>query len=607
MAGGGHILHTMSEVHEESQRWRSALLEGSLRTLAVLATALSAAVWLSPVPAPWLRLCLPLVAVVAFIASKRRALGFRVRVLCMVGGLHVIWALPLLRAGIVTPNTIAGFFLETVLATLLLQWRAGLWVVLVDTATLGLSFAVQRAGLAPARPDDWFRAFDAAEPSVLLRIATVAAAGSIAAVFGISHLLQRLERAISERDASLVRLEREHAARLQALHDLEQVETDFVRARELEVLGRLSGYVAHDFNNALLAIFGGAELVRQAHNQRDRDEAVAIVQSAASQAASTVKQLRAFGPQAQQEPRPIDPQRVVRSIERMLRTLSPKNVELIVAAQPTAAICMDEGLLQSALMNLALNAWDAMRDGGRLEIRIREQPTEPAADGGEPSARDHAALGFVIIEVRDSGVGMDDTTRARAFAPFYTTKGAHGSGLGLASVRQTVEAAQGTVSVESGVGRGTCVRLCLPAVAQPVSAPQPVLARSAALEGRVLVVDDDQAVRRTVATYLRRCGLTTFEAQTRDEALQLTTGSDVDVVVTDGVVSGTTVASFLHDLRLSAPGMRVVLCSGSAPEAFEAARGLADATLAKPFELESLITSLRPLIARPPRLQAPPA
>jgi CheY-like chemotaxis protein len=333
---------------------------------------------------------------------------------------------------------------------------------------------------------------------------------------------------------------------------------------------------------------------------------LAIVQTAASQAASTVKQLRAFGPQAQQEPRAVDPVRVVHSIERMLRTLSPKNVELVVAAQPTAAICIDEGLLQSALMNLSLNAWDAMREGGRLEIHIRQEPAGAAADGGEAGLADPSALGSVIIEVRDTGIGMDDATRARAFAPFYTTKGARGTGLGLSSVRDTVEAARGTVAVESGLGSGTCVRLRLPAVAHSVSAPPPAPARVAALEGKVLVLDDDQAVRRTVATYLRRCGLTTFEAQTRDEALQLTTGSNVDVVVTDGVVSGTTVASFLHDLRRSAPGVRVVLCSGSAPEAFEAAREFADATLAKPFELESLITSLRPLMARAQPLQAPP-
>jgi signal transduction histidine kinase/CheY-like chemotaxis protein len=572
------MLQAMSEPQDQSHEWRAGLLTGSLRVFALVALVLTGAALLAPVQVAWFSALLGSCAVATLAAASGEGLGYRVRALFLLAAVHGVCATLLLHGGILTPNTSAAFLLEAVLATLLFGRRAGLLSVLVVGLTF-LAASILLQGGATSRPLDWYRSFDTAMPMVAVRVGLVACGVGVAAVFGISHLLLRLEHAIAQRDAAQVKLEEVHAERVRVLTELEQREAEFLRARELEVLGRLAGFVAHDFNNALLAIFGGVELMRRARSDQDQRDALGIVQAAATQAASTAKQLRAFGPQPKREGKPVDPVLVIRTAERMLRTLLPKNIALSVQAEPTPRICVDEGLLQGALMNLALNAWDAMRDGGKLEIQVR-------------SAGDR-----ILIEVRDSGSGMDEATVARLFAPFFTTKGAQGSGLGLSSVRQTVEAAGGAIEVQSTPDQGTCVQLFWPALADEsrISVPA-VIDGGAVLGGNVLVLDDDHAVRSAVATYLRRCGITTFEATTQDEARQLTAASHVDVVVTDGVIAGVPAAGLLRELRASTPALRVMLCSGVETEGFEAMRSLADATLPKPFELDTLVNRLRPLM-----------
>lgn len=575
------MLQAMSEPQDQSHHWRAGLLTGSLRVFSLVALLLTGAALLAPVRVAWFSGLLAVCTAVALAAASGEGLGFRVRALFLLLGVHGLCATLLVRSGILTPNTSAAFLLEAVLATLLFGRRAGL----MSVAAVGLTFLCASMLVhdgAIARPLYWYRSFDTSLPIVALRVGLAACGVGVATVFGISHLLSRLEQAIAQADDARVKLEELHAERVRVLTELEQREAEFLRARELEVLGRLAGFVAHDFNNALLAIFGGVELARRSQTDKDQREALAIVQAAATQAASTAKQLRAFGPQSKRDARAVEPAQVIRTAERMLRTLLPKNIALSVHAQPSARICVDEGLLQGALMNLALNAWDAMRDGGTLEIRVGSEPGAP---------------GRIVIEVSDSGSGMDEATVARVSAPFFTSK-QHGSGLGLASVRQTVEAAGGALEVQSAPEQGTCVRLFWPALAEdavrvnpPQSADNPSV-----FAGNVLVLDDDDAVRRAVATYLRRSGITTFEATTQDEARQLTAASQVDVVVTDGVIAGAPAAGLLRELTAAAPALRVVLCSGGETEGFEAVRTLADATLPKPFELDTLIKRLRPLM-----------
>jgi signal transduction histidine kinase/CheY-like chemotaxis protein len=579
----------MSLAYPETVQWRGALLEGALRVFAVVAVGLWLAAVLFPLRAAWLSLWIAGVAFASIAACALPKLGYRTRALALVLCLHALCAGPLLHNAIAAPNLTAGFLLEAVLATLLFRQRGGLYVVAGIAGTFLLVVLLHRT-VPPSRPLDWFRGFDVTHAGVALRVALVACATSLSAVLGVGHLLRRLEDAVTERDTTRRRLEEAHTARVMVMQELDVREAEYLRARELEVLGRLAGYVAHDFNNALLAIFGGVELMRRAHTDIERNDALAIVDSAATQAASTAKQLRAFGPQARRDPKPVDAALVARSAERMLRTLLPKNIALKLKTEPTPKILADEGLVQSALMNLALNAWDAMREGGTLEIKVRPgMPETPAATG------------CVIIAVRDSGVGMDQATLARVFAPFFTTKGSQGSGLGLASVRKTVEDAGGTVSVQSALGRGTTVELRWPAMVESDRNPSSSPPGPGDFGGKVLVLDEDQAVRRTVTTYLRRCGITAFDAKTWDEALRLAAANHIDVVVTDAVLPGISPVQLLRELKRTSPALRVVLCSGSDPDDFEAAQQLADTTLAKPFSLETLVRQLRSLMRRPPR------
>lgn len=578
----------MPNTRADSSHWRTALLEAALYVLAATALALCWFVHTYPVRAPWLITTLSCVAALAVAASLLRNFGYYARTLIVLGGVHVVCAAPLLRGALATPNTSSGFLLEAVLATLLLHRRAGFAVIAAVAATFGLAYWLN-GHLPPVRPAGWEQGFDTTHADVAARVAFVACMVSFAVVLGISYLLQRLERALDERDRTLQRLAEEHAARVAVMRELEQCEAAFLRARELEVLGRLAGFVVHDFNNALLAIFGGTELARHASSEREREDGLSIIQSAAMQAASTAKQLRAFGPRSRSQTKLLDAGQVARAAERLLRTLLPQSIELNVYTEPTPRIRADEGLLQSALMNLSLNAWDAMRGGGRLDIYVR------AIDAPEGGRR-------VVIEVHDSGVGMDEATAERVFAPFFTTKGAAGSGLGLASVRQIVEAEGGDVSVRSALGRGTCVQLRWPVADtdEHVIVPNASTVPPALQPGNVLVIDDDTAVRTAVATYLRRRGLTAFEAATRDEALQLATRRNIDVVITDGLATNSKSAtSFVRELRESAPNARILLCSGCDPEDFEVARRLVEATLTKPFELEALLGKLEPLMERP--------
>jgi signal transduction histidine kinase len=302
----------MSLAYPETVQWRGALLEGALRVFAVVAVGLWLAVVLFPLRAAWFSLWIAAVAGASIAVCALPKLGYRTRSLALLVCLHALCAGPLLHSAVAAPNLIAGFLLEAVLATLLFRQRGGLYVVAAIASTFALVMLLQRF-LPPTRPIEWYRGFDTSYPDVALRVAIVACATALSAVLGVGHLMRRMEGAVAERENTRRKLAEAHAARVQVMQELDVREAEYLRARELEVLGRLAGYVAHDFNNALLAIFGGVELMRRAHTELERSDALAIVDSAATQAASTAKQLRAFGPQARRDPKPVDAALIARS------------------------------------------------------------------------------------------------------------------------------------------------------------------------------------------------------------------------------------------------------------------------------------------------------
>jgi signal transduction histidine kinase len=244
-------------------------------------------------------------------------------------------------------------------------------------------------------------------------------------------------------------------SRVQA--ELASREAAYLKARELEVLGRISGTVAHDFNNALAVILAAVDELERAQLAGRLGLTVRDLRTAAEQAQATTRQLRVFGPGAPRPPTVVALAPVVERAGAALKRILPATVELTLEVRAEPHVSADEGQLMRILTNLALNARDAMRQGGRLTLRLR--PSEGDA-------------GLVALEVADTGTGMSEEVKARIFDPYFTTKGEQGTGLGLASVRQLVLAAGGRVAVDSALGRGTTVTVLWPVAPAPGASPR---------------------------------------------------------------------------------------------------------------------------------------
>ncbi|GAB6064824.1 hybrid sensor histidine kinase/response regulator [Deferrisoma palaeochoriense] len=332
-----------------------------------------------------------------------------------------------------------------------------------------------------------------------------------------------------------------------------QMERALDQARRLETLGQLAGAVAHDFNNYLTVILGQAEMAGiqgdlppSARDRLDR------IREAAEGAAGLAAQLLAFGRREKAEPRVVDLVEVVRGHEKMVRKLVGEGIRVeLRLGGGEVPVRLDPTRFAQVLLNLAANARDAMPDGGTLWIRA-------GRDG------DHA-----VLEVEDTGVGMDEATRARAFEPFFTTKAGKGTGLGLATVYGIVTQAGGTIEVKSAPGRGCRFAIRLPLADGAASAgPRPARAPSAA-RGRgltVLVVDDEPQVGRAVADALAALGYRPLRAEGPGEALLLAEreGWRIDALVTDVRMPLMDGPALARRLREQAPGLPVVFVSGHA-------------------------------------------
>jgi len=227
------------------------------------------------------------------------------------------------------------------------------------------------------------------------------------------------------------------------------------RARELEELSRHFRIAAHDFNNALAVLNGGlAQLEDEPQLSATGLEAVADIRAAVTQATATIRHLRTIVPRPEHPTAPLPLARLVQRASTLFRRVLPERITVAVEIAEEPVVVADEGQLMRLLTNLALNARDAMPDGGRLTFRVRR-----AADAGAERAE---ALAFTALDVEDTGSGMTDEVKARLFQPYQTSKGGAGSGLGLVSVRQIVEAAGGRVVVRSELGRGTTVTVLWP-------------------------------------------------------------------------------------------------------------------------------------------------
>jgi len=376
----------------------------------------------------------------------------------------------------------------------------------------------------------------------------------------------------------------------------------FAESQRLETVGRLAGGIAHDFNNLLTVVFANVAALRRgaAAGGPELDE----ISEAADRSSALVRQLLAFARRQVLAPRVLSPADVLAGMDRILRHLVGPRVALSVD-RPAAIglVRVDPGQLEQVVLNLLVNARDAMPRGGTVRIRLRDVHVV----AGGPEAREGVAPGeHVAIEVADEGTGMTDEVRRRAFEPFFTTKEpGQGSGIGLATVHGIVSQSGGHVTVHTAPGRGSTFTVYLPRVAPPASPPLPAAPPPGSC---LLVVDDDAGVRRSLARALADVGFEVIQAGDVDEATRLCGGrSDLRLVVTDAAFSGRGGARAIRALRASAPAARILVVSASGPPALddEVAPLLEDVqVLAKPFSPEALVRTVREILAAAPA--APP-
>jgi NO-binding membrane sensor protein with MHYT domain/nitrogen-specific signal transduction histidine kinase/CheY-like chemotaxis protein len=371
-------------------------------------------------------------------------------------------------------------------------------------------------------------------------------------------------------------------------------------AQKLEAIGQLAGGIAHDFNNLLTAILGHAAFLKQDPGLGETGrEDIEQIEAAASRAAELTRQLLAFGRRQILEPRPILLNEIVTDTMRMLRRLVGENIEVRVLPAPDLALTMvDPSQVAQILINLVVNARDAMPQGGLLTIETRNVELEAVTFGQQLEAPPGS---YVMLAVTDNGVGIPPEHQARIFEPFFTTKApGRGTGLGLATVYGIVAQSGGSISVYSEPGRGSTFCVYFRSLADP-AVPQPARGSSRVerLGGSetILVVEDEDAVREFAVRALRQYGYTVLSARRGEEALLIAAEhpGTIDLVLTDVIMPRTSGPGLITRLQELRPGARVVFMSGFSEGAL-GHHGVLESThpfLQKPFSPEALARKIR--------------
>ncbi len=389
-----------------------------------------------------------------------------------------------------------------------------------------------------------------------------------------------------------------HAADL-ALRDAHE---RLARGMRLESLGRLAGGIAHDFNNMLSVVLTNAELIAQDHpDDPQLLDDLSQIKEAADSATGLVKQLLAFGRRQTLDPVLLDCSAAVRDLEGILRRLLGEDIALCCELETgLGSVRADPSQIEQIIMNLAINARDAMPFGGQLTLTTRSETLQGDPVSLPPGCR---AGPHVIIEVRDTGHGMDDETRARLFEPFFTTKATgRGTGLGLATVYGIVSQSGGGIRVRSALGKGTTFEILLPTSEGEATEASLERPHSAGRPGHetLLVVEDERALRKAMTRALRREGYTVLEAGDHGEATRIARQhrAQIDLLITDVVLPGPSGKTIAEVLSAERPELRVLFISGYAHDHITKRgvlpRGLA--FLQKPFASGVLSRTIREIL-----------
>lgn len=445
----------------------------------------------------------------------------------------------------------------------------------------GEFFASSVRSVSGRHEHHWVLRADGTEYPVELsfsRLETTSGPIRVAAVRDISEKLQHQ----AEREELRLRLEHSQASRMEAV-------------------GQLAGGIAHDFNNLLGVIINYADFaISELEDRPAVREDIEQILTAANRAAELTHQLLVFSRRKDEPRRPVDLNEVLGSIEKLLRRALGEHIELVTDLSPElATVVVDPSQLEQAVINLAANARDAMPDGGVLEIATAN--VELGAGDLEGRSADLTPGPHVRLTVSDSGTGMDQETIDRAFEPFFTTKHPAGTGLGLATVYGTVKSHGGDIRLSSEPGRGTTVEIDLPAsaAAPEPSSPSDLPAAASGQGERVLVVEDDESVRRMIVRALSEGGYNVVDRPGASEALELLDdpGESFALLVTDVVMPGLHGGELAQEARTLRPKLPVLFVSGYNELALrQTESGESADLLEKPFTANALLGAVRRVI-----------
>jgi signal transduction histidine kinase/CheY-like chemotaxis protein len=420
---------------------------------------------------------------------------------------------------------------------------------------------------------------DFQHPMIWTRTAGMTLFLSVLVLFTVDRILFAMRQASDEaRAANAAEAE---ARRLQA-----QTAKELARTRELESVGRLAGGVAHDFNNALTVILSCASELAEDPDSELRHELANDIQQAARGAAATTRQLLALAKMPRDARESSNPAESLRTSLGNLKRLLPADLIFDAELEDCPDVPLAEGELIQIVVNLVLNARDACATGDRIMVRTRSLDGE------------------VLIGVEDTGRGIDELTMKRIFEPFFTTKEKDGTGLGLSMVKAMVSERGGRIQLESSEGKGTVVRIFLPAL-EPSRSDSPTLAAGERLDGlKVLLVEDEIEIQRSMQRSLEQAGARVRSAQTTTDALTLLGESgDYDLLCTDGVLLGGTALPIIEAFVQRFPTAPILLCSGHIPAELEIRGLLSDrhTRLSKPFTPAELVAAVSRIRAQPSR------
>jgi len=390
--------------------------------------------------------------------------------------------------------------------------------------------------------------------------------------------------------------------------DRQTLEAQLRQAQKMEAVGLLAGGIAHDFNNLLTVVLANADLVVAALPDRpDIADELRDLQAAARRGQSMVRNLMGFSRQGGVESQPVNLGELVRDLTETLRRVLPENVEIVFAvAERLPTVLADPGAVEQMLLNLATNARDAMPGGGVLRLEVARERVPAGSQDERPWLRPGD---FVVISVTDSGTGMDTETRLRVFEPFFTTKAAgKGTGLGMPMVYGLMKQHGGYVLVDSAVGRGTTVRLLFPesaAAARAASLPvESRLVQAADGRGRtILVVEDEEALRRAARRILERAGYRVLVAEDGQQALDILADhrGRVDLVFTDMIMPRLGGRGLYDRVQSEIGPVRFLVASGYAGRDVREDHGLPPQVpfINKPWTLEELVARVREVLDSP--------